>query len=266
MSVPKNAAVIAGRWPAAGPLVLWAGFFALVIVAWAALWAMVQDRAVWAGPLGLALLADLCGPGANDAGWPALAAMWAAMAAGMMAPTAVPAFATWAAMPPRASGGAAGTAALAAGYLALWLAAAGGFAAVQAALARLALVGPDGASLSPLLTAALFAAAGAWQFAAVKAACLVRCRAPLPFFMAHWRPGPAGAFAVGLRLGVVCLGCCWALMALAFAGGMASLAWMGLATVLMVVEKMPTVGRHVTRPLGLALLAAAVATLIGAVP
>lgn len=243
---------------------LWAAFFALILAVWAVLWLMAQDRVVWSGPFGLAMLADLCAAGAGGTGFATLAAMWAAMAAGMMMPTAAPAFATWARLPPAASGGAAGTAALAAGYLAVWLAAAAGFAAVQATLARAALVGPDGASLSPPFTAALFAAAGLYQFGAVKAACLARCRAPLPFFLAHWRPGLAGAVAAGVRLGLVCLGCCWALMALAFAGGMASLGWMGLATVLMVVEKLPQAGRHVTRPLGWGLIALSLATLTGA--
>jgi predicted metal-binding membrane protein len=230
---------------------------ALVLGAWGALWLMAQDRAALAGPFGLALLADLCAAGAGTQGWPALAAMWAAMAAGMMAPTAVPAFVAWARLPPAASGGAAGTAALAAGYLALWLGAAAVFAAVQGALARAALVGPDGASLAPGFTAALFAAAGLYQFSRLKAACLRRCRMPLTAFMEWWRPGLAGAFAAGVRLGIVCLGCCWALMALAFAGGMASLGWMGLATVLMVVEKLPHSGVWVTGPAGWALLMAA---------
>ena len=74
--------------------------------------------------------------------------------------------------------------------------------------------------------------------------------------MAHWRPGPTGAFATGLRLGVGCLGCCWALMALAFAGGMTNLLWMGLATALMVVEKLPEAGRRRNRAPGGALLLA----------
>ena len=61
---------------------------------------------------------------------------------------------------------------------------------------------------------------------------------------------------MGLRLGAVCLGCCWALMLLAFVGGVMNLAFMGLAMVIMVVEKLPDLGRYVTRPLGVGLLAA----------
>ena len=46
--------------------------------------------------------------------------------------------------------------------------------------------------------------------------------------------------------------------------GTMSLAWMGLATLLMALEKLPDLGRHVTRPLGLALIGAAAWTLIAA--
>jgi len=34
--------------------------------------------------------------------------------------------------------------------------------------------------------------------------------------MGHWHEGRAGAFVMGLRHGLYCLGCCWALMALLF--------------------------------------------------
>jgi predicted metal-binding membrane protein len=237
----------------------WAAFYAAVLLAWAALWVMVQDRAAFSGAWGLDLLAGLCRTGAGDAGVGGLYAMWAVMAVAMMAPTAVPAFRTWARLPAAASGGAAGTAALGAGYLAVWLGASGAFAAVQAALAGQGWLAPDGASLSPMLNAALCALAGGYQFSRLKDACLSKCRLPLTFFMERWRPGLGGALRSGLDLGLVCLGCCWALMALAFVGGMASLVWMGLATALMVVEKLPDIGRHVTRPLGWALLAAALA-------
>ena len=185
--------------------------------------------------------------------------MWAMMTVAMMAPTAVPAFRTWGRLPVVASGGAAGTAALGAGYLAVWLGASAAFAAAQAGLAGQGWLAPDGASLSPWLNAGLCGLAGGYQFSRLKAACLSKCRLPLTFFLERWRPGLAGAFRSGLDLGIVCLGCCWALMALAFVGGMASLVWMGLATALMVVEKLADIGRRVTRPLGWALLAAALA-------
>jgi len=72
--------------------------------------------------------------------------------------------------------------------------------------------------------------------------------------MAHWDEGP---LKNGTRLGLVCLGCCWALMALGFVGGVMNLAFMGLATLVMIFEKLPEIGRWITRPLGGMLIAAA---------
>jgi predicted metal-binding membrane protein len=54
-------------------------------------------------------------------------------------------------------------------------------------------------------------------------------------------------------------------MALGFAGGMTSLAWMGLATLMMVMEKLPVAGPRVTAATGWALLAAGAAALAQAV-
>jgi predicted metal-binding membrane protein len=54
-------------------------------------------------------------------------------------------------------------------------------------------------------------------------------------------------------------------MLVAFVGGMSNLLFMGLATVVMVLEKLPRIGRPVTRPLGYALLAAAAVVLLRSV-
>ncbi len=240
---------------------LWPAFFGAVLAAWAALWAMAQTlRGV--SVYGADFWAALCGAG--EAGFASLAAMWALMVAAMMAPTFVPALSTWLDLPVPA-GRPASAAALTAGYLAVWLGAALGFAALQMGLARLGLVAADGTSVSHPLTALLFLAAGAYQFSRLKAACLSRCRAPLTQFLALWRPGLAAPFAIGLRMGADCLGCCWALMALALVGGMANLVWMGLATALMALEKLPEIGRPLTRPLGWALLVGGAVSALGGI-
>lgn len=240
---------------------LWLGFFALVLLGWTLLWAMGREAAVFQAAYGLEWWIELCRTGAAGAAFWPLVAMWAVMAAAMMAPTIVPVLTTYLDLPNARASGFAG---LLAGYLAVWGLAALGFAALQQALAGQGWIAPTGASLSPWLTAALFAAAGAWQFSALKGRCLSRCRAPLMFLIAHWRDGAGGAALIGTRLGAVCLGCCWALMALALVGGMANLLWMGLATLLMVVEKLPEAGHRLTRPLGWALLVSAGASLIAA--
>ena len=82
----------------------------------------------------------------------------------------------------------------------------------------------------------------------------------MAFFLSHWRAGVGGALRMGLQQGVACLGCCWALMALACVGGTMNLVWMGGAMVLMTIEKLPTFGRyitapHITAPLGAVLVA-----------
>jgi len=45
-------------------------------------------------------------------------------------------------------------------------------------------------------------------------------------------------------------------MSLGFVGGVMSLLWMGLATVFMVLEKLPQIGHVVTKPMGIVLILA----------
>jgi predicted metal-binding membrane protein len=242
---------------------LWPGFFGLILLAWAGLWAMgreARDYAVY----GADFWAELCLAEAGDLGFLPLAGMWALMAAAMMAPTFAPALSTFRSLPPPA-GRAPEAAALAAGYLSLWLLAALGFAGLQFALSRTGLLSPQGQSPSAALTALVLLLAGLYQFSRLKAACLSRCRAPLTFFLERWRPGLAPAYGMGLRMGADCLGCCWALMLIAFVGGMGNLLLMGIATLIMALEKLPDLGRALTRPLGWALIAAGALAALGGV-
>jgi predicted metal-binding membrane protein len=234
----------------------WGGFYGFVLAAWAGIFLMSASL-----PGGM--LANLSQPGfwsaictaAAEADPLALFAMWVLMSAAMMAPTLVPALATWDDMTATGAATGAGFFALIAGYMAVWL----GFSAIaagaQAWLSARGLVAGDGASLSWWLTAALLITAGAYQFSRLKHACLSKCRRPLMFFMQYWKPGLPAAAGMGLRLGVVCMACCWALMALGFIGGTMNLVWMGLATAFMVLEKLPDIGRWLTRPAGVVLLA-----------
>ena len=56
---------------------------------------------------------------------------------------------------------------------------------------------------------------------------------------------------MGLRHGFTCVGCCWALMLLAFVGGLTNIWFMVLSAVAMAIEKFPVVGRRLTIPLGI---------------
>ena len=177
-----------------------------------------------------------------------------------MAPTALPAFATYDDLSQSAEGTRFGDLVL--GYLIVWI----GFSLLAAAL-QLALVHADmvsvfGDSRSSLLSAVLLLIAGGYQFTPIKDSCLSKCRRPLVFFMQHWEEGP---LRNGLRLGAVCLGCCWALMLLAFVGGVMNLVFMGLTTVFMVLEKLPEIGRWLTRPMGVVLCASGLWLLVTSV-
>jgi predicted metal-binding membrane protein len=97
--------------------------------------------------------------------------------------------------------------------------------------------------------------AGLFQFSGLKDRCLRECRNPAAFLLKHYRRGTGPAFDLGLRHGVFCLGCCWALMLVAFAAGVANLWWMAAFTAIMVFEKTGRGGDRGAVPIGVALMA-----------
>ncbi|MBL4615364.1 MAG: DUF2182 domain-containing protein [Magnetovibrio sp.] len=228
----------------------WLFFYTAIVAAWAALFAMQSSVELPEGAelLGLAYWASLCRVEAAGSSFFAVLGMWGLMSTAMMAPTAVPTFRTYDDLTNTDAADGLSFAALIAGYLTAWL----GFsiigAGLQVFLSDAGALDPNGRSVWVWLNAGLLAVAGLYQFSSLKDACLDKCRMPLMFFMNSWRAGRFGAAQMGLRLGVICIGCCWALMLLAFVGGVMSLAWMGVAMVLMGLEKMPALGRHLTRP------------------
>lgn len=243
--------------PAAlGRRLFWLGFYGAILLGWALLMRMMAPP--MPGMTAAEYWAALCIP-AGKADPLALLAMWGLMSAAMMLPTFVPALRVFAELGAvRATDGWAMTA-LALGYGAVWLMFSAVAAALQLGLAWTGAMTGTGQTLAPWFSVGLLAAAGAYQFSAAKDACLSRCRHPLMFFMEHWAPGLRRALAMGARLGLWCVGCCWLLMLLGLVGGAMNLLWMGAATLFMVLEKLPAIGRHLTRPLGAALLIGALA-------
>jgi predicted metal-binding membrane protein len=108
-----------------------------------------------------------------------------------------------------------------------------------------------------VLAAGVLALAGAFQFSSLKYACLDKCRHPAQFMMRFYRRGVGGGFRLGMRHGLFCLGCCWALMLVMFSVGVASLLAMALLTALMVYEKTQPRGRSVVPVAGTTLFATA---------
>ncbi|MDG1430334.1 MAG: DUF2182 domain-containing protein [Paracoccaceae bacterium] len=236
----------------------WLFLFALILGGWTALWLMAvpaETRAL--GQIyGAEFWISLCLATPDLSGYPSLFFMWALMSAAMMLPTALPAFATYEDLSANTD---INFINLVLGYLTVWLGFAAIAAGLQIGLFRVGLLDGFGTSQSAIFSAILLALAGGYQFSPIKDACLSKCRMPLTFFMERWEDGP---FRMGLSLGAICLGCCWALMLLGFVGGVMSLAFMGLATVIMIFEKMPAIGKYISTPLGIVLLAASVWMLI----
>jgi len=197
-------------------------------------------------------------PAPEAAFWP-LVLLWFSMMAAMMVPAAWP----WVRAFHRFSGGGhgsdpGGTASFASGYLLAWLGYAIGAALLQRALQGMALMAASGDVVVPWVGAVIFVVAGLYQFAPLKRACLTHCRTPLGYFLTRWLDGPRGAFRMGLHHGLFCVGCCWALMATAFAVGVMNAWWMAALGVLALVEQIAPHGQILRRGLGAVFLGAGI--------
>jgi predicted metal-binding membrane protein len=111
----------------------------------------------------------------------------------------------------------------------------------------------------------VLALAGAFQFSSLKDRCLKECRHPAGFLLPRYQRGTRAAFRLGRQHGLFCLGCCWALMLVGFAAGVANLWWMAALTALMVFEKTGREGQRGVRPIGLGLIALGILMLAGPV-
>lgn len=133
------------------------------------------------------------------------------------------------------------------GYFAVWTTFSAGCAALQALLHTIGLLSPMMFLSNLALAGLVLLAGGLYQWSPLKQACLHHCRSPLGFLLSDWREGRSGAFRMGVDHGVICVGCCWALMLLPFAAGVMNLAGMAGISALLLLEKAapggPLVGR-----------------------
>lgn len=143
------------------------------------------------------------------------------------------------------------------GYLLAW----GSFSAVATALQwgleTVSLAdGPMMTLKSRALAGGVLIAAGLYQLTPLKDACLEQCKSPAQFLALHNRPGAIGALQTGMHHGTYCLGCCWALMALLFVGGIMNLYWIAGLTLFVLAEKLLPFGRDFSRVSGGVLIGA----------
>jgi predicted metal-binding membrane protein len=191
--------------------------------------------------------------------------IWSAMTIGMMTPSAVPMVVAYARLAPQLdpelSTGLSVSIFMAA-YLVLWLTFAALATALQSEMQRHFLIDNCMAFTRPWLGALFLISAGLYQLTPLKHICIAKCRTPLGFLAGAYRSGYRGAFRTGLQHGIFCIGCCWLLMALVWVGGMMSLAWMAMLSLLIIFEKTVPRAEWLITGVGALLIVLGLATLV----
>lgn len=183
--------------------------------------------------------------------------MWAVMMVGIMVPTAMPGILAFAKaeMHTRPADRPTRSWALAAGYVLAWTGFAFAATGTQWLLHEAAVLSAAKALDSPVLAGGVLVTAGLFQFTPLKHACLRYCRSPIGLLLQGVPEKNGAVLTTGIRFGLYCVGCCWALMALMFVGGVMSLSWMALLTMFILLEKVVGRWRLFSSALGLTLAA-----------
>jgi predicted metal-binding membrane protein len=219
----------------------------------------------WIVPMARDMYGPMTGPSAwmMTTDWDAphlllLGAMWIAMMAGMMLPSAAPMLLLYAGAARNRAGGADTTVrvyAMTAGYVLVWIAFSLIATLLQRLLSSLLVLSPMMEVTSPVVSGGLLVLAGVYQLTPLKRTCLVSCSSPVDFLMRRWRDGTTGALRLGIEHGLFCVGCCWALMLLLFAGGVMNLTVIAALTVFVLIEKLTPLGLRSVWLTGMALVA-----------
>ncbi|MBV8498639.1 MAG: DUF2182 domain-containing protein [Candidatus Eremiobacteraeota bacterium] len=178
---------------------------------------------------------------------------WQFMTAAMMLPSSLGVIRLYAATAGRAPDYPVALTLFLAGYFLVWTAFALAAFSGDMQLHRAVDAWPWLAAHATLIPAATLGLAAVYQFTPLKDACLRACRHPGIYLMRHYRRGALNGLRLGFGHALYCLGCCWALMLVMFAAGVAHLAWMGVLAAIMFVEKATPAGNRIVAPVGAAL-------------
>ena len=187
--------------------------------------------------------------------------MWAVMMVGMMTPSVTPMVLLYAVVSRRAAASGrplVATGSFIVGYLLVWIGFSLAATGAQWTLIQFALLTPMMASTSSIFGGAVLVGAGLYQWSPLKDTCLGKCQSPLGFLVSRGgiRSAPVGSLRLGLEHGAYCVGCCWALMALLFVGGVMNVLWIAGLAILVLLEKVVPVGRLIPRLAGAVMTAA----------
>lgn len=233
-------------------------FTALAVIAVACWWFLVVSEAAMMSMSGDGVIAEMMfmmmRPGETAPYLAAAAVMWTVMMIAMMTPAVVPMAAVFRGMY-RGPDEVRATLVFAGGYLAAWLVFSVIAAVVQWLLHDSRYLHGMALATTTRTAGVLLLLAGCYQLTPLKEVCLSRCRSPIGFFMQHWREGLCGAFSMGWRHGLFCIGCCWVLMLLMFAGGTMSVMTMAALSVFILAERLLPAGPWSARLPGLVMIA-----------
>jgi predicted metal-binding membrane protein len=183
--------------------------------------------------------------------------VWTIMMVAMMLPAAAPMILIFAAAQARRDRHVAvPTWIFVAGYILVWAAAGLGAYVLDQAFTELlrSHASIDRIAWAPLALGITLILAGLYQFTPLKHVCLRQCRSPWGFVAQYWRQGRTGAVNMGVRHGLYCLACCWALFAVLTAVGMMSIAWMLSLTLVVFAEKVFPYGVRISAAVGASLI------------
>lgn len=192
--------------------------------------------------------------------------MWVPMMAAMMLPAITPVATLWARSIVRERRRAERMLRLllfAAGYLLVWA----GAGVLAYALMRPIEDGLEAGAFSARTAATVvFALAGLYQLSPLREACLAKCRSASTV-LGVITAGPAALrdLRAGALHGAWCLACCWSLMAVLALVGLMNVAAMVLLAIFIFVEKTTRFGVPAGRLAGILMIAAAIATAVGAI-
>jgi predicted metal-binding membrane protein len=227
---------------------------ALSVVAWLSLW-------LWEGSVYAPYLGHTGGTAAPLVAEAVLFTIaWLLMIVAMMLPSTVPLALTFRALVGRRPHPGHLLAWLLVGYLAIWTAFGAAAWLADRGIHAVVEATPWLAAHPQLILGATLLIAGLWQFSPIRDRCLDACRSPLGFVVSRWRgeSEQREALRIGLAHGAFCIGCCWSLMLVMFGVGLGSVVAMMVLGGLTAVERNLPMGRRLTRPVGVALVLAAV--------
>jgi predicted metal-binding membrane protein len=224
-------------------------FLALLLILAAVSWALLIWLSRTAQTMGMGLTMG------KGIGW--FLAIWVVMMVAMMVPATAPMNLAFARVQRerRTGGHAFGPPWIFVGaYLLIWTLS-GGLAYLGAnAASELARTVPWLMLNATWIVGGLLILAGLYQFTPLKRVCLANCCQPQQFLYERWHDGHVGAFRLGLKHGLSCLGANGVLCVLLFPLGLMNLAAMAVLTVVICTEKVLPQAQRIAQVAGLVLI------------